>query len=244
MKTLSEAQQRVLDIAVKDGFVCSKGVPIQTIKSLEHMGLLQWVSYGKWEPVSQESPKPLKPTDPTPDPDITPNPDIIPPTRDLTVIRSRIREAFNLDVAAYGFGIALEALQTKERNYLMAGDDVMQSACCNILWEIFQGKAIEYSDYKTETEPAEIRTVVIPRIKEHGGFQWNRVEVKLRWVCPVCGGKRGEPSAKLSYDGSRRMSVDGWVNPCMHMDHYEDMIDEAKANGLNTDNPRLHIPKY
>ena len=53
------------------------------------------------------------------------------------------------------------------------------------------------------------------------------------WACPVCGGPRGDIYRTHSYDGSRRMSVDGWQNACGHVDKYADVVAEAKANGLN-----------
>jgi len=79
----------------------------------------------------------------------------------------------------------------------------------------------------------EIRAVVIPRMAEHGGYPGNAVTVRLRWVCPICGQKRGEPFTYLSYDGSRRLPASSWVNPCGHTDHYAAVREEAATNGLN-----------
>ena len=65
------------------------------------------------------------------------------------------------------------------------------------------------------------RTVSIPACYEHAGlFLWT---VELEWVCPVCGGPRGEPRDGFSYDGSRRFVVSVWENPCGHVDRYEDI---------------------
>ena len=65
------------------------------------------------------------------------------------------------------------------------------------------------------------RTVIIPACYEHAGMlSWT---VDLEWVCPVCGGPRGEPSGGFSYDGSRRLVVSVWKNPCGHVDKYEDI---------------------
>lgn len=69
------------------------------------------------------------------------------------------------------------------------------------------------------------REVVIPRVREHGGFA--SVTVRLKWCCPKCGGPRGTPFGGLSYDGSRRLAVDQWVNPCGHIDSYADVRKEA-----------------
>jgi hypothetical protein len=55
--------------------------------------------------------------------------------------------------------------------------------------------------------------------------------VTVDWVCPHCKGPRGEPFKIPSYDGSRRMIVDGWKNPCGHVDKYADVVDEANTYG-------------
>ncbi len=70
------------------------------------------------------------------------------------------------------------------------------------------------------------RTVEIPTCEEHEGMA--RTTVTVHWVCPQCGGPRGEPYKKISYDGSRRLyNVDGWRNPCGHIDGYADVRKEA-----------------
>jgi hypothetical protein len=86
-------------------------------------------------------------------------------------------------------------------------------------------------------QPMNIRLVVIPACDEHEGYC--KTEVRLNWVCPVCGGPRGIIKTALSYDGSRRICVDGWTNNCGHVDKYPMVRKEAKENGLN--NP-LPIP--
>ena len=75
--------------------------------------------------------------------------------------------------------------------------------------------------------------VLIPSKEQHGGFEWNRVEVKIEARCPVCGGERGWAKKGFSYDGSRRLSVDTWTNPCGHVDKYSAVRREAAENGLN-----------
>lgn len=77
----------------------------------------------------------------------------------------------------------------------------------------------------------EIKEVYIPACAEHEGQRG--VKVKLRWVCPVCGQPRGKIKKVRSYDGSLILFCDGWSNPCGHVDKYDDVIAEAKANGLN-----------
>ena len=83
--------------------------------------------------------------------------------------------------------------------------------------------------------PAEWREVTIPACKTHEGFDWNKMTVRLRWVCPVCGGPRGEPFETRSYDGSRWFKVDGWRNPCGHVDSYADCRKEAERARLDAE---------
>jgi hypothetical protein len=63
------------------------------------------------------------------------------------------------------------------------------------------------------------RTITIPACSEHEGF--HKLTLTTIWTCLVCGGPRGEPFEILSYDGSRRMTVSGWRNPCGHIETYE-----------------------
>lgn len=82
--------------------------------------------------------------------------------------------------------------------------------------------------YQPETRNTETyKTVTIPARDEHEGYH-ARI-VTLKWVCPVCGSKRGEPFDALSYDGSMRLNVHSWMNPCGHVDKYADVCKEADA---------------
>lgn len=71
----------------------------------------------------------------------------------------------------------------------------------------------------------ETRSVEIPACDEHGGIASRRVV--LPWVCPRCGGPRGEPFPGISFDGSLRLACDRWLNPCGHVDTYEQVRAEA-----------------
>jgi len=62
--------------------------------------------------------------------------------------------------------------------------------------------------------------VEIPKMQEHAGYPGNVMLVEINDYCPRCGGKRGEPFSTISYDGSRRLHVSGWTNPCGHVDTY------------------------
>lgn len=76
---------------------------------------------------------------------------------------------------------------------------------------------------------ATTRTVVVPSSGTHGGGQWNTVTLTLDWHCPVCGEARGVPYKTQSYDGRQRITVDGWRNPCGHVDTYEAVRREVQA---------------
>ena len=69
------------------------------------------------------------------------------------------------------------------------------------------------------------RTVRVPGSTDHAGQ--HLITVTARWVCPTCGGPRGDITPAISYDGSRRLACDGWSNPCGHVDYYADVRDEA-----------------
>jgi hypothetical protein len=60
--------------------------------------------------------------------------------------------------------------------------------------------------------------VTIPACIEHGGFR--SLTVNLPWHCIYCGEERGEPFLGFSFDGSRRLSVTLWKNPCGHVETY------------------------
>jgi hypothetical protein len=74
----------------------------------------------------------------------------------------------------------------------------------------------------------EYKTVTIPAKKEHLGL-WS-MQVKLKWICPICGCKRGTVKKGRSYDGSRTLMVDTWENECGHIDKYEALRKEAKED--------------
>lgn len=68
--------------------------------------------------------------------------------------------------------------------------------------------------------------VTIPACDEHLGNMSMTVEISD--FCPVCGGKRGTPEHGFSYDGSRRLAVDVWENPCGHVDYYKNVRAEYR----------------
>jgi hypothetical protein len=70
-------------------------------------------------------------------------------------------------------------------------------------------------------EETPVRSVTIPGCLEHRGVR--SVRVTVRWVCPVCGGPRGEPREAVSFDGTYRLVADRWDNPCGHVDKYDDV---------------------
>jgi len=76
-----------------------------------------------------------------------------------------------------------------------------------------------------------LKTVTIPATATHEGHY--KRTVILKWECPICGGPRGELFEGLSYDGSRRMTVHCWKNPCGHVDTYDAVRAEAQTNPYN-----------
>ena len=68
--------------------------------------------------------------------------------------------------------------------------------------------------------------VTIPAKENHEGLYKAKYEISDN--CPKCGSKRGEVFKTLSYDGSRKMEVDGWKNPCGHIDYYSNVRQEGK----------------
>lgn len=76
----------------------------------------------------------------------------------------------------------------------------------------------------------ETMRVNIPAMQEHGGYPGNVITADISIYCPVCGGRRGKPYKTISYDGSRRLHVDGWDNPCGHRDLYSKVREEIAAN--------------
>lgn len=68
--------------------------------------------------------------------------------------------------------------------------------------------------------------VTIPEREKHQGLYALTVEISD--TCPKCGGPRGVPYPTVSYDGSRRLNVEGWENPCGHIDSYDAIRQEVK----------------
>jgi hypothetical protein len=91
----------------------------------------------------------------------------------------------------------------------------------------------------TPQQDSGIMTVSIPRIEQHEGYPGNIITIEISNKCPICGGKRGEPHKVLSYDGSRRLEVDGWINSCGHIDKYESVRQEYLNN-----NPDINDPDF
>jgi len=63
---------------------------------------------------------------------------------------------------------------------------------------------------------------------DHAG---HLITITLQWMCPVCDGPRGEVFRTISYDGSRRLSCDGWRNPYGHGDLYG-AVRQSAAGGV------------
>jgi hypothetical protein len=79
--------------------------------------------------------------------------------------------------------------------------------------------------------------VTIPTKPGHYGSYINVQTYEISDFCPVCGRKRGRVFGTLSYDGSRRVNVDGWKNPCGHIDKYSDVRKEGKKVAFQDPTP-------
>lgn len=53
--------------------------------------------------------------------------------------------------------------------------------------------------------------------------------VTIADTCPVCGGKRGEPVKRLFHEDGESYCADTWVNPCGHIDLYQNVLREAEV---------------
>ena len=76
-----------------------------------------------------------------------------------------------------------------------------------------------------------LKTVTIPAQEDHNGIR--AAKVILKWECPVCGEMRGETTTGRSYDGSKILYCNTWINPCGHIDKYSDIREEAIRNPYN-----------
>jgi hypothetical protein len=81
--------------------------------------------------------------------------------------------------------------------------------------------------------------VTIPSRPQHEGIY--SVDVEISDACPVCGGPRGIPYGGLSYDGSRRLHVSQWDNPCGHIDRYPDVLVEAATFNSNKETRKTNM---
>lgn len=106
--------------------------------------------------------------------------------------------------------------------------DGTEARYVNIVGNIYDTPEL-VEGYRTPTN--EIQTVYIPSCENHEGIYG--VYVRLRWVCPKCGRRRGVVKSGVSYDGSLTLAVSAWENPCGHIDKYDAVLREALENGLN-----------
>lgn len=68
--------------------------------------------------------------------------------------------------------------------------------------------------------------VTIPSREQHEGIY--AATVFINDYCPKCGGPRGVAYPAFSFDGSRRLSVTCWGNPCGHVDKYDKVRQEVR----------------
>ena len=53
--------------------------------------------------------------------------------------------------------------------------------------------------------------------------------VTIGVFCPVCGERRGNPVRRPFSEDGGFYSVHQWKNPCGHIDHYPDVIEEGRV---------------
>ena len=75
--------------------------------------------------------------------------------------------------------------------------------------------------------------LVVDRSQWGKGPYPNITAVTVDWVCPVCGGPRGEPHGYNWIEDGDGYHCDRWENPCGHVDYYDAMIGEAKAKVIS-----------
>lgn len=56
-------------------------------------------------------------------------------------------------------------------------------------------------------------------------------EITISAYCPRCGERRGEPFGINSCEDGAFYWVQGWRNPCGHLDAYPSVLKEAAARG-------------
>lgn len=78
----------------------------------------------------------------------------------------------------------------------------------------------------TKEQAIQQMIVTIPSSSEHAGI--GLITLEISDTCPQCGGPRGKVFGTHSFDGSRRLNVDGWNNPCGHVDTYAQVRQEGK----------------
>lgn len=82
----------------------------------------------------------------------------------------------------------------------------------------------EYARYVSDGK----MKVTIPKIAEHEGLPTNLITLEIIDRCPWCGMPRGKPYKAFSYDGSRKIECDAWINSCGHIDLYKKVVVEGK----------------
>ena len=59
--------------------------------------------------------------------------------------------------------------------------------------------------------------------------------VEISALCPVCGGRRGQPTGLNSHEDGAWYWVQTWSNPCRHVDAYSAVLAEARQLTLSGD---------
>lgn len=75
---------------------------------------------------------------------------------------------------------------------------------------------------------------IVNRFWNDKSFRGLRIEtVKIKPVCPECGGPRGTPKDYCFFEDGETHACNTWNNPCGHVDSYENVYKEATEGQKN-----------
>ncbi|MDO3110451.1 hypothetical protein [Mycobacteroides abscessus] len=129
----------------------------------------------------------------------------------------QIADAGDYDVAAIEAELDRLGVTAEQMRLLTADVDGQLAIDAENLNGLFWGIAEENEIHRT-------RTVKVFGPPFDGS---SIVTLTLPWVCPRCGGDRGEPRLMTWYLNSGPVQVHGWRNPCVHFDTAPALIEEA-----------------
>lgn len=73
----------------------------------------------------------------------------------------------------------------------------------------------------------EVKQIVVPAFTEDGSVGGTR-KIIVKWLCPTCGEKMGQPSKISLVKDDSVYTVDLWANPCGHIPKVGELIQFQK----------------